>query len=235
LDLLYIDLLRREDSHRTEDIGYVELSLETRCDMKMIGRELDIKLDTIDPMGDIFGTDLSRWSKSYGDHIVDDDILGEKSTSILAIDIYHSYFPDLFADTILVEIFEKEHLGLDIVVHRLVEIEMILGDIGEDRSVIAESMDTVVVERVTRGLDHGMRTSSFFGLIEELPEDKRTWGGHLEVVITQLAIDHHINRRKHSHFFPRSLEPIGDDIGSGGFSLCTRDADHCHITSRIAR
>jgi hypothetical protein len=148
LDSRYIDLLGHEDRDSTEDIRYVEVARQSRAQVKHIRWDTDIKLSRHLCIGHVFGSDLGRWRESYGIEIVHDDITREKPVSIWTIDIDDSDLAGSFFDTVLVQIAKKLQLGVYIVVHRLVQIEMILGDIGQYSCIIAESMDTMIVESV---------------------------------------------------------------------------------------
>ena len=114
--------------------------------MENIRWDTDIELCCHLCIGYIFSSDLSGWRESYGIEIVHDDISREKSIRVRTIDIDDSDFTSSFFDTVLVQIAKQLYLGIYIVVHRLVEIKMILGDIREYGSIIAESMNPMIIE-----------------------------------------------------------------------------------------
>jgi hypothetical protein len=116
--------------------------------MELIRGNLDIELRSHLSIGDILSSDLSPRSKSYRIEIVYDNITSEESIRIWTIDIDYSDFASSLFDTVLVQIPKKLQLGIHVVIHRLVEIEMILGDIRQYGCIIAESMHTMIVEGV---------------------------------------------------------------------------------------
>jgi hypothetical protein len=146
LDRRDIDLLGHQYCYSTENIGDVEVAGETGGEMELIRRDTDIKFGRELRIGHILSSDLSSRSKSYSIEIVSDDITSQESISIFAIHIDDCHLANSLFDTVFIEIFKKLELGLYIVIHRLVEIEMILSNIGQHRYIIAESVDSMVVE-----------------------------------------------------------------------------------------
>ena len=62
---------------------------------------------------------------------------------------------------------EKFHLRLEIILHRPVKIEMVLGEVGEDRDVPFEATNPVLRERVRRDLHRGGLAASVDHLREQ--------------------------------------------------------------------
>lgn len=169
---LYLYLLRHEYSDSTEDIGHVEVTRERRGEVELIGRYPHIKLCSKCSMCDVLSSNLCTRREANGIHIINDNILGEESLGILTIDIDYSDFPHSLMDAVLIEILEESYLGINIVIHRSVEIEVILSDIGENSNIIVESQYSMIEECMTRGLDNSMRTASGLGITEKFPENK---------------------------------------------------------------
>lgn len=140
--------------------------------MEVIRCHPDIERNPCIGHSHVLGSELGRWRKSECVDIIEDNISREKSRSIFAINIHDSHFFDVLSDTVLVEILEEEELGIHIVVHRLMEIEVILTDIGEDCDIIAKSIDTIVVERMARCLHDEIVTPSIASTTDKVPNNK---------------------------------------------------------------
>ena len=75
-------------------------------------------------------------------------------------------------DAVLIEILEESYLGIDIIVHRSMEIEVILSNIGENSNIIVEPKHSMIEECMTRCLYNSMGTASRFCITEKFPENK---------------------------------------------------------------
>jgi len=114
------------------------------------------------------------------------------------------------------------------------EIEMILGDIRENRHIVVDSIVSVVENRMTGGLDNRIFTSRFFGLFEEFLEYKRRWGCHLHIIFRPLSVDTIVCSREHKNLFSGMLETTSHEIRNRRLSFAARDTDDYHISSGIS-
>ena len=102
-------------------------------------------------------------------HRIHDDIFREKSGSVFVVNIHDTDLSNFFSDPVFIEIFEEEELGIDLVVHLLMQVEVILRDIGHDSDIVAKSVYTVVVERMARCLHDEVFTPRFSRTSDEIP------------------------------------------------------------------
>ena len=79
----------------------------------------------------------------------------------------------LFLRLLLREIGEELHLGLEVVLHRAVKIEMVLGQIGEDGDVPFEAAYPFLRERVRGDFHRGGFASGVDDLREQLLQIER--------------------------------------------------------------
>ena len=168
----------------------------------------------LDVAGAVVGLALDREG-----HAVD---LGGDPPPVLVVDVHHGR-PRLL---------EQPPLGREVGLHRLVEVEVVLGQVREHAAREADAATPAELERV-RGDLHRARAVAG---VEHPPE------GGLEVDrLGRRALDlllhpahHALDRAEQARLAPRRLEQVADQEGGGGLAVRAGDADHLELGGRIA-
>ena len=128
---------------------------------------------------------------------------------------------------------EEKRLGPAIFLHGVVEIQMILGEVGEKAHVEGDAAHPVEAQGVGRDLHHHVGAAGVGHLAEEGLQFETLGSGAFGV--QHLAADHVLNGAHQAHLGPQAiLQNVFDQVGGGGFAVGAGDADHGHLPGRVA-
>lgn len=129
---------------------------------------------------------------------------------------------------------EESGFCRNIMIHSTMEIEMILGDIGEKRYVIVYTVISIIIYPMTGSLKYQVSDSERTCFSESLPECKRTIHSHLWSIFIYIISHPELCCRDETYFFPVILECFCYESTSSSLTFCTCDTDNIHIFCRIA-
>jgi hypothetical protein len=113
-----------------------------------------------------------------------------------------------------------------------VEVEMVLGQVGEDAAGEADPGDAAELERV-RGDLHGRRAVAG---VEHSPEGGLEIDrlGRRPLDLLLYAADDALDGPQQARLAPGRLEQVPDEEGRGRLAVRARDADHVELRGRVA-
>ena len=127
---------------------------------------------------------------------------------------------------------EQFHLGLEVVFHGMVVVQMVLGQVREDAHIEVDARHAFLVQGVG-GDFHGYAAAAVFQhFLQQVFQFQRTrrgvrgGGDFLPVVVGDGADQPGAQ--------PRLLEEGMGNVGRGGFPVCSGDADHGHVAGGVA-
>ena len=128
---------------------------------------------------------------------------------------------------------EEQRLGLPVGLHGLVEIQVILGQIGKGRHRKGNAVHPVQEQGVGGNLHHHMGASGLGHLREQPLELKALRGGALRG--DHLIADHVLDRADQTHLRAQSLLQHGfQQVGHRGLAVGAGDAQNGHFLRRVA-
>ena len=128
---------------------------------------------------------------------------------------------------------EQDGLGFPVFLHGLVEIQMILGQVGEYAHLEVNARHPVQHQGMGRNLHHHMGAARLLHLIKQLLQLKGFRGGALG--FDDLVADHILNGTDQAHLGVQRLLQHGfQEIGAGGLAVGAGDAHKGHIVRRVA-
>ena len=118
---------------------------------------------------------------------------------------------------------EQQAFRLEVLLHRAVEVEMVLGEVGEDRHREVDRIGPVELERVGGHLDRAGDVASVEHLPEGSLEVDRLGGGALDRAL--LATDHALDCPQQPGLASIRLQQRADQERRGGLAVGAGDAD----------
>jgi len=130
-------------------------------------------------------------------------------------------------------VLEQNGLSVAVILHGLMEIQVILGQVGEDAHVVVHAVDPVQIQRVGGGLHHHMGAAPVRHFPEQLLDLEGLRGGALRG--DDLLADHILVGADKAHLGPFGLLQNGlQQIGGGGLAAGAGNGDHGHFLRRMA-
>ena len=122
---------------------------------------------------------------------------------------------------------EQNRLGLPVFLHGLVEIQVILGQIGEYAHLEVNARHPVQHQRMGGNLHHHMGAARLLHLIKQLLQLEGLRGGALG--FDDLVADHILNGTDEAHLGAQGLLQHGfQQIGTGSLAIGAGDAHKGH-------
>ena len=123
---------------------------------------------------------------------------------------------------------EEDGLGVAVFLHGVVEVQVILAEVGEDAHGEADAVYPVQGQCVGGDLHHHMGAARVGHLAEQLLQLEGFGGGALGV--QHLVADHVLDGAHQTHLGPGLLlQDALDEIGGGGLAAGAGNADHGHL------
>ena len=130
-------------------------------------------------------------------------------------------------------VLEQDGLGVAVGLHGLVEVQVVLGEIGEDAHGEADAVHPLQKQGVGGGLHHHVGAAGGAHPGEQLLELQGLRRGALRG--DRLAADHVLVGADEAHLGPRLLLQDGlQQIGGGGLAVGAGDGHHGHVVRRMA-
>ena len=164
----------------------------------------------------------------YG-HAAGEHFRQPAAVSVVDVDDGHGFSP---GSGVLRHLFEQFRLGLEIILHSVVVVQVVLGQIGENAHVEIDAGHAFLVQRVGRDLHGDAAAAVFIHFLQQVFQFQRSGrgmggrGDFLSVVIGDGA--------DQSGAQPGLLEQGMGDVGRRSFSVRPRHADHGHVAGRAS-
>ena len=129
---------------------------------------------------------------------------------------------------------EQQRLGVAVVFHGLVEVQMVLGEIGEHAHRKGNAVHPVQRQRVGGYLHHHVGAAR----VRHLPEQALQFKGLRRGALggDHLVADHVLNGADKTHLGPGLLlQNALDEIGGRGLAVGAGDAHHGHLPGRVVK
>ncbi|MPM33171.1 hypothetical protein SDC9_79740 [bioreactor metagenome] len=127
---------------------------------------------------------------------------------------------------------KENGLCVAVVLHGLVKIQVVLGQIRKDPHVVSDTVDPALVQRVGRGLHHHMGAARIQHPAKQLMQLKALRRGPLRG--QDLRADHVLVGADQTHLRPcRLLQNSLQQIRGGGLAVGAGDGGHDHMLRRM--
>lgn len=230
-DLLRRDFLRDKDANGGKDIVDIEFALELRRDIEGVSRHLHRKLCAILEVPDILGPHLNGRSESIG--VFDIRSRLKELPGVIRVEIDYGYLLHPGLPPVSDQVIEQLELHFHVILHGLVEIEMILRYVRKHHFIVIEAVVPVIEDRMARCLDDGEFASRRFRFPQKPLKDEWGGAGHFEVVLGDGIPYHVVHRREHEHFVSSVFESFRNQIRRGRLPFRPGDSDDDHVLRRI--
>ena len=127
---------------------------------------------------------------------------------------------------------EQTPLGLEVVLHTAVEVEVVLGQVGERRDVEVDPRRAAEGQRMRGDLHHACPITRVEHPPERPLQVDRLRRRPLDLLGP--SSDDLLDRPEQSTAEPRRFEDRADEEGGGGLAVGTGDPDHAELGARIA-
>ena len=128
--------------------------------------------------------------------------------------------------------FEELHLGLEVLLHRAVVVEMVLREVGEDGGGKRQAMSAMLIERVRRNFHRASAAAMSAHLREQgLDFEALRRGVRGRHMLTAKVVK---DGAEQSAAHLAEIHQMMREEGGGGFSIRASDADERHVFARMA-
>ena len=192
----------------------------------------------LEPARPARGPHLRDRAAGIGLHLADADI-GLRMGTVAQHPVSRALAEDRPGRIVAIEdrhrrLLDEQGLGIAVCLERAMELEVLVGDVGDDPGPVPAVADPTERQAMGRGLDHGTVIARGHHLRQELLELKRLGGRGPRQVVAQLIADLDVHRAKQSRPMAPGTQQLRAEGRDSGLPVGARHPDRRQCAARLA-